>query len=1618
MKRRNTIASLSLALAAWFSGLAQAPAQTVGPVLTGINYDVPNYANSPLPRLLGSLSGIRVIDAGCGYTVAPSVTIDPSPLGVAATATAAVDPLKGGSLTITLTTPGSGYVTVPNVTLTLPAGATCNCAASAVAQMDVDPTTGLRKFINGLPGLTAAGINNLGQYIPVAVADTGTYQGSDYYEIAVVDYREQMHGDLPKAGTKLRGYVQIYPPEIDAPVKTHQLFYPTASPTATPEAITVNGRNVYAYDNPHYLGPVIVATKNVPTRIKFYNLLPKGATGDLFVPVDTTLMGAGEAGWALGGTDGLQHYFDKTRAQDPTANAGAGEGPGQYPQNRATLHLHGGFTPWISDGTPHQWTVPVGDLSSPYQKGVSSQPVPDMLATGTTVDAQGTMTFYYPNQQSGRLMFYHDHSWGITRLNVYAGEAAGYLLQDPDEETELKAAGVPVLTSPAGTFIPLVIEDKTFVWDPAGDKTSGTYLTDPLWSTVQLGSVPGDFWFPHVYMANQNPADFLTGANSLGRWDYGPWFWPPQVPNGGLVHEMPALSTVPEAFMDTPVVNGTAYPYVNVPAGKVRLRILNACNDRMLNLQLYQADPNGFTVPDPDSQVLSRYGTEVAMVPATLNPAIPFPPAWKAQVSGMIPEILDSRPGGVPDPRLRGPAFVQIGTEGGLLPGPVVHNNTPVGYEQNKRNIVVLNVSQKTLFMGPAERADIIVDFSAYAGKTVILYNDSPAPVPAGDPRLSYYTGNEDYSANNPSNNQGGAPSTLPGYGPNIRTIMQFRVAGIPAAVAPVGDEYDTTLVQDLTTTLGTLFATRNEPPPLPQPEYPEGIGHSVTNHYARIQDTSMDLPAPGHGVATISVGTGNGGAGYQVPPAVTVSAPTLPFGKPATAMATVSGGSVQAIAVIDPGYGYQTAPTVTIAPPPVGTGSSVATATAVIDQNPPGFTINVPMQPKAIHELFDPFGRMNSVLGVEIPFTSFVIQTTIPYEYIDPTTETIPAGETQIWKITHNGVDTHAIHFHLFNVQVINRVGWDGAIRAPDANELGWKDTVRMNPLEDCIVAATAKPPILPWALPNSRRPLDPSAPLNSSGQFTGIDPNNLPIVPTQANDMTDFGWEYVWHCHLLGHEENDMMRPLVMPVSASYQYVNNAYVPSVTITTSSGPVGSWNTTPVTVTISTATQPLGAPVASITYTVNGTQTTVPTNNVSFPVSTQGTTTITATSTDSAVTPHTSALASASFQIDSAAPGVYWDTPSPAPYNVTGWNKSPVSLTYTVTDAGSGVASSLPLSPITVVGPTTAAGTTVSVTAKDNAGNTAVSASPVVKIDLIAPTATWGAANLTPAAGTLVGTARWYQIATVAYTADDALSGVASATPASPALVANGTAQKASVTVVDNAGNSAAFTSPTAYNVDGIAPTFTSVQAVPAASTFGWNNANVGNITLTAADTVSGVRSILYTATVTGRTGNATATASATVTANTLPPSFTTPNINLPGATFNAGNNTVNVTYTITDGAGNVTSGTTTLIVKIDKDNPATPTISPVTRTGTTLNISGTATDALSGIPGTGSIAVSVTWAGALHNATVTSYNAATGAFTATMAGVPATSTQFTVRVTATDAAGNISQQATARQTL
>ena len=147
-------------------------------------------------------------------------------------------------------------------------------------------TPGLKKFVDTLPGDGEAEANNMGQYIPIAVPDTTTYPGTDYYEIALVQYREKFASSLP--ATLLRGYVQLSTGVV--PGKHVALGNANLDPATrrTPRPATT------AWTRPTTSGPTIVATKDRPVRVLFRNLLPTGTDGNLFLPVDTTLMGSGE----------------------------------------------------------------------------------------------------------------------------------------------------------------------------------------------------------------------------------------------------------------------------------------------------------------------------------------------------------------------------------------------------------------------------------------------------------------------------------------------------------------------------------------------------------------------------------------------------------------------------------------------------------------------------------------------------------------------------------------------------------------------------------------------------------------------------------------------------------------------------------------------------------------------------------------------------------------------------------------------------------------------------------------------------------------------------------------------------------------------------------------------------------------------------------------------------------------------------------------------------------------------------------------------------------------------------------------------------------------------------
>jgi len=196
----------------------------------------------------------------------------------------------------------------------------------------------------------------------------------------------------------------------------------------------------------------------------------------------------------------------------------------------------------------------------------------------------------------------------------------------------------------------------------------------------------------------------------------------------------------------------------------------------------------------------------------------------------------------------------------------------------------------------------------------------------------------------------------------------------------------------------------------------------------------------------------------------------------------------------------------------------------------PPG----VPVRQLTLNEAFDSFGRLIQLEGTNL--LNPAIPASYGRSYMDTATETPLAGSTEVWQIANLTADTHPIHLHLVQFRPENRQAFDvdpytqdwttlngappldhptipldptayllGPTIPPDANEDGWKDTVRMNPGEVTR--------ILVRFAPNTAKHVKP-------GQ------NLFPFDPTGAPG-------YVWHCHILEHEDNEMMRPMtVIPI------------------------------------------------------------------------------------------------------------------------------------------------------------------------------------------------------------------------------------------------------------------------------------------------------------------------------------------------------------------------------------------------------------------------------------------------------------------------------------------------------
>jgi len=283
-----------------------------------------------------------------------------------------------------------------------------------------------------------------------------------------------------------------------------------------------------------YPGPTIVAQKGVPIAIKWTNHLPSPHI--------------------------LEYAFDPTI---PKAHTTTG-----IP---ICTHVHGAEVEPQSDGGPMTWFTP---------------------GFAETGDDWTKQVLTYANDQLPATIWYHDHAFGYTRHNVYAGLAGYYILTDPGNEPP----GLPTAPYDLG----LALQDRMFTTD-------------------------GQLWYPNVGVTTEHP------------------IW------------------IPEFFGDVMLVNGKVWPYLEVEPRKYRFRFLNGSQARFYSLALVD------------------------------------------RVTGA-----------------RGPAFYQIGTDGGYLTEPVLLNNPN-------------DALSPRLLMAPGERADVVIDFSAHTpGTEFLLRNVAKAPYPNG----------------------------------------------------------------------------------------------------------------------------------------------------------------------------------------------------------------------------------------------------------------------------------------------------------------------------------------------------------------------------------------------------------------------------------------------------------------------------------------------------------------------------------------------------------------------------------------------------------------------------------------------------------------------------------------------------------------------------------------------------------------------------------------------------------------------------------------------------------------------------------------------------------------------
>ena len=309
----------------------------------------------------------------------------------------------------------------------------------------------------------------------------------------------------------------------------------------------------------------IEARWNRPVRVKWINDL-KDANGN-FLPhllaVDPTLHWANPPGGAEG------------RDDRPTFDATPGPYAGPVP---IVTHVHGAVGVGDeSDGYAEAWYLPdAGDIPADYAtEGTWFDFFAGKAATnfGATW-RRGFAIFQYPNHNRASTIWYHDHTLGMTRLNVYAGPAGFYLIRGGPDDVVLDSRTGLAATLPG----PAPKENDKFPPNKA-------YYEIPIAIQDRSFNDDGSLFYP-------DSRKFFDGIVA----EY--------IPDGPF---SPIWN--PEFFGNTIMVNGNTWPFLNVEQRRYRFRFLNGCQSRFLILDFSQ-------IPGVD---VWQIGNEGGFLAAPLN---------------------------------------------------------------------------------------------------------------------------------------------------------------------------------------------------------------------------------------------------------------------------------------------------------------------------------------------------------------------------------------------------------------------------------------------------------------------------------------------------------------------------------------------------------------------------------------------------------------------------------------------------------------------------------------------------------------------------------------------------------------------------------------------------------------------------------------------------------------------------------------------------------------------------------------------------------------------------------------------------------------------------------------